>query len=57
MKGFEGTASDAVTVISVAGDRVEIELDATQTDGTHRYFAGTYTVRGGVIVAASIQRQ
>lgn len=57
VKGFEGTASDAVTVISVAGDRVEIELDATQTDGTHRYFAGTYTVRGGVIVAASIQRQ
>jgi len=57
VKEFEGTASDSVTVISVAGDRVEIELDATQTDGTHRYFAGTYTVRGGVIVAANIQRQ
>lgn len=57
VKEFDGTASDSVTAISAAGDRVEIELDATQTDGTHRYFAGTYTVRGGVIVAANIQRQ
>ncbi|WP_266839613.1 MULTISPECIES: hypothetical protein [unclassified Streptomyces] len=57
VKGFEGTAADSVTVISVAGDKVEIELDATQTDGTHRYFAGTYTVHGGVIVAANIQQR
>ncbi|MEU4352395.1 hypothetical protein [Streptomyces sp. NPDC023838] len=57
VKGFEGTASDAVTVISVAGDRVEIELDALQTDGTHRHFTGTYTVHDGVIVAADVQQQ
>jgi hypothetical protein len=57
VKSFEGTASDSVTVISVTGDTVEAELDATQADGTHRYFAGTYTVRGGVIVAANIQSQ
>jgi hypothetical protein len=57
VKSFEGTASDSVTILSVVGDTVEIELDAAQTDGTHRYFAGTYTVRGGVIVAANIQRQ
>ncbi|MFI2262812.1 hypothetical protein [Streptomyces tubercidicus] len=36
---------------------VEVELDATQTDGTHRHFAGTYTVRDGVIVAARIHRE
>ncbi|MFI7399043.1 hypothetical protein ACIBW9_00860 [Streptomyces sp. NPDC049541] len=57
VKSFEGTAYDSVTVVSVAGDTVEAELDATQTDGTHRYFAGTYTVRGGAIVAANIQSQ
>ncbi|MFE9968709.1 hypothetical protein OG894_44040 (plasmid) [Streptomyces sp. NBC_01724] len=57
MKSFEGTASDSVVIISVTGDKVEIELDATQADGTHRYFAGTYTVRDGVIVAADIQRK
>ncbi|MFE9600886.1 hypothetical protein [Streptomyces hokutonensis] len=57
VKEFEGTVADSVTVISVAGDKVEIELDATQTDGTHRYFTGTYTVRGGVIASANIQRQ
>lgn len=57
VKSFEGTASDSVVIISVTGDKVEIELDATQADGTHRYFAGTYTVRDGVIVAADIQRK
>ena len=57
VQSFEGTAYDSVTVLSIVGDEVEIELDATQTDGTHRYFAGTYTVRRGVIVAANIERQ
>ncbi|WP_157878039.1 hypothetical protein [Streptomyces torulosus] len=57
VNSFEGTASESVTVLSVYGDEVEIELDATQTDGTHRYFAGTYTVRNGVITAADIEQQ
>lgn len=56
-QGFKDTAHDSVTIVSVVGDTVEVELDATQTDGTHQYFAGTYTVRDGVIVAADIQRQ
>jgi serine/threonine protein kinase len=56
-KSFEGTANESVTIDSVNGETVEIELDATQTDGTHRYFAGTYTVRDGVIIAADIHTQ
>ncbi|MEH0443620.1 hypothetical protein QA811_08035 [Streptomyces sp. B21-102] len=57
MKSFDGTASDSVTVLSIVGNEVEIELDATQTDGTHRYFTGTYTVRDGIIVAADVAQQ
>ncbi|PBC72033.1 uncharacterized protein DUF4352 [Streptomyces sp. TLI_235] len=52
--GFAGTAADALTVTAVNGDTVSVLLDALQTDGTHRHYAGTYTVRNGVIVAASI---
>ncbi|MGW1744289.1 protein kinase domain-containing protein [Streptomyces sp. NPDC002092] len=51
---FEGTANESVTITSVTGELVGITLDATQTDGTHRYFSGTYTVRDGAIVAADI---
>lgn len=54
VQGFSTTASDDVTIVSVSGDTVTIALDATQTDGTHKFFAGTYTVRNGVIVAAEI---
>jgi eukaryotic-like serine/threonine-protein kinase len=51
---FAGTAHESATITSVAGESVGIQLDATQTDGTHRYFSGTYTVRDGAIVAADI---
>ncbi|MEW1908951.1 DUF4352 domain-containing protein [Kitasatospora sp. NPDC085895] len=54
VNGFAGTAADVVTVTAVNGDDVSVLLDALQTDGTHRHYAGTYTVRNGVIVAASI---
>ncbi|MEV7180720.1 DUF4352 domain-containing protein [Kitasatospora sp. NPDC093679] len=54
VNGFAGTAADVVTVTAVNGDEVSVLLDALQTDGTHRHYAGTYTVRNGVIVAASI---
>jgi len=40
----------------VSGDTVTVRLDSTQTDGTHKDFAGTYTVKDGVIVAADIRR-
>ncbi|MPY59102.1 hypothetical protein [Streptomyces spongiae] len=51
---FATTAHDDVTVISVTGETVEVDLDATQTDGSHRLFTGTYTVRDGAIVSADI---
>lgn len=54
VQGFSGTSYDAVTVLSVNGDTVSVDLDATQTDGTHKYFSGTYTVQNGVIVGADI---
>ncbi|WP_330318847.1 hypothetical protein [Streptomyces platensis] len=57
VRTFSDTARDDVTVRSVVGNTVEVELDATQTDGTHRFFAGNYTVRDGVIVAARIHRE
>jgi hypothetical protein len=31
-----------------------IQLDATQTDGTHRFYAGTYVVQNGEIVSADV---
>ena len=54
VQGFATTSSDSVTIVSTSGDTVTIALDATQTDGTHKFFAGTYTVKNGVIVAADV---
>ncbi|MBL1109425.1 zinc-ribbon domain-containing protein [Streptomyces sp. 5-8] len=45
-------ANVSFTVYAADGDDVTVRYDSTQTDGTHRRFAGTYTVRGGAIVAA-----
>jgi hypothetical protein len=56
VQGFATTSHDSVTILSVTGETATIHLDALQTDGTHRYFAGTYTVRGGAIVAADIRQ-
>jgi len=52
--GLAGTLDDTLSVVSVQGDIVQIELDAEQADGSHRYYAGTYRVSNGVIVAAHI---
>ncbi|WP_158973323.1 hypothetical protein [Streptomyces griseus] len=54
VESFADTANDKVTINSVVGETVEIELDAAQSDGSHRFFAGTYTVRDGVIIDADI---
>lgn len=54
VQGFSTTSSDDVTIVSTSGDTVTIQLDATQTDGTHKFFAGTYTVKNGVIVSGEI---
>ncbi len=55
--GFADTSSDTVTIVSSQDDTVEIELDAAQTDGSHRYYAGTYTVQDGAITAADISER
>lgn len=57
VESFTDTANDEVTVNSVVGETVEVELDATQSDGSHRFFVGTYTVRNGVIIDADVHRE
>ena len=52
--GFAGTRTDTVTVDSVNGDTASVSLDALQTDGSHHYFSGSYTVKDGIIVSADI---
>ena len=54
--GFNGTASDQLTIVSVSGDVVTVRLAATQTDGAVDDYHGTYTVAGGVITQSDIQR-
>lgn len=56
VRGFATTVSDNLAVLSVVGEAVRIHLDATQTDGSHHYYVGTYTVHNGVIVKASVQQ-
>lgn len=56
VQGFGNTVSDNLAVLSVVNDAVRIHLDATQTDGSHHYYVGTYTVHNGVIVKASVQQ-
>ncbi|MCM2576248.1 excalibur calcium-binding domain-containing protein [Streptomyces meridianus] len=53
--GFDGLERDDLTILGTSGSRVEIALDAVQTDGTTKSFRGTYTVRHGEIVAASVR--
>jgi hypothetical protein len=52
--GFANTRHDTLSVVSTSGETVAIQLDAEQTDGSHRCYAGTYTVHDGVIVAADV---
>lgn len=52
--GLETTEHDDVAIVGVDGETVTIELVAYQTDGSTKEFAGTYTVRDGVIVAADV---
>jgi len=53
--GYSTTASITLGTYSQFGaSTVYASLTATQTDGTVRTYSGTYTVSGGVIVAADI---
>ena len=42
------------TFSAFGSDQVQASLSAVQSDGTTNTYEGTYTVSGGVIVAASI---
>lgn len=54
VQGFANTSLDSATIVSTSGNTVTVQLDATQTNGTHQFFSGTYTVENGVIVAANV---
>jgi hypothetical protein len=56
VSGFQGTAKDTVTILSVAGDVVTARLLAYQTDGTVKTYQGTYTVQNGEIAQSNIQQ-
>lgn len=55
VSGFSDTVHDTVVVGGVTGGTVSLDLAAEQTDGTVKVFTGTYTVRGGEIVASDVQ--
>jgi eukaryotic-like serine/threonine-protein kinase len=54
--GFSTTANDRLTILSVSGNIVTVQLNALQTDGTVRIYQGTYTVGNGTVVHAHVQR-
>lgn len=56
VSGFAGTADDAVTILSTSGNTVEVDLVATQSDGSEQHFTGTYTVSGSTITSASVSQ-
>jgi hypothetical protein len=49
VNGFQDTAHDIVTILSVSGNVVTARLAARQTDGSVRTYQGTYRVSHGVI--------
>ncbi|MEV0602846.1 excalibur calcium-binding domain-containing protein [Streptomyces sp. NPDC050315] len=55
VEGLADTVQDTVQILGVDGGVVSVHLDALQTDGSVRSFAGTYTVADGVITGASIR--
>jgi cytoskeletal protein RodZ len=52
--GFNGTAKDTLTIVSVSGDVVTARLNAHQADGTTDTYQGTYTVHRGVIIGFDV---
>ncbi|WP_425830144.1 hypothetical protein [Streptomyces fractus] len=53
--GFDTTDHISVEVADQGSGQVDARISASQTDGTVRTYAGTYTVQDGEIVAAKIQ--
>ncbi|MET8563251.1 hypothetical protein ABZV75_22650 [Streptomyces flaveolus] len=55
VSGFATTERDDVTIESVQGGTVWVDLLARQTDGTQKSYSGRYTVVDGVITDASMK--
>jgi serine/threonine-protein kinase len=55
VSGFVGTAHDSVRILGQAGDSVRARVIARQTNGTRKFFQGTYRVVGGAIVHSHIR--
>jgi serine/threonine-protein kinase len=56
VNGFQSTAHDNVTILSVAGAVVTAQIAAHQTDGTVQTYQGTYQVSNGVITHFQVRR-
>ena len=56
VQGFSATARDTLTIVSVSGDVVTVQLSAVQTSGAVMTFQGTYTVQDGVITGSAIKQ-
>lgn len=54
--GFADTAHYSVTIVSVSGDVVSLRLASRGVNGMTQHYEGTYTVRDGVIRAASLHQ-
>jgi serine/threonine protein kinase len=54
VRGYDTTARDTLTIVSVSGDVVTARLSAQQTDGTLQLYQGTYTVSHGVITTFDV---
>lgn len=56
INGFNGTAYDGVTILSLSGNVVTARLVARQTDGSVKVFRGHYTVENGAITNFNVWR-
>ena len=54
--GFDDTKQDTLTIVSVDGDVVTVELTSQQADGSQNMYSGTYTVTDGIITSASLTK-
>jgi hypothetical protein len=54
--GYQNTASVTLTIVSVHGDTVAVQMMSVQADGTQDTYSGTYTVAGGRITHADIEQ-
>lgn len=54
--GYSDTRHDTLTITGVTGNVVSFDLAADQTNGMVKTYTGTYTVRSGEIVGATVRQ-